>query len=148
MGDKYDATQPSKFNLYNDCTALYGWAMKQYLPKRAYTWLDKHTTAHWVNVVRNMERHQSNLQKELFETRMAQFREAHKDDMFPEEWGLKTNGKRSPVAGLTFAEAEQNDKYVSYALSQDPEAGSTLYLFKQFVTTDWHVDARRAFGMT
>ena len=120
MGDSYDATQPTKFNLYNDCTALHGWAMKQYLPQRVYTWLDARTTSHWVNIVKHMDRNQHNLQRTLFETRIAHFREAHKHDVFPNDWGLKTNGKRSPVAGLSFEEAEQNTRYVEYALSQDP----------------------------
>ena len=83
MGDSYDATQPSKFNLYNDCTALYGWAMKQYLPQRAYTWMDTHSTAHWVNLVKHIESSQHALQRALFTTRTAQFREAHQYDVFP-----------------------------------------------------------------
>ena len=139
MGDAYDAARPSKFNLYNDCTALYGWGMKQYLPQRAYTWLDTHTTSYWVNLVNHMDSNQHRLQSELFETRFAQFREAHKRDKFPKDWGLKTNQKMSRVAGKSFEEAERDVSYARYARAENPEPGSTMYLFKQFVTSDWHI---------
>ena len=51
MGDKYDPSIPSKFNLYNDCTALYNWAMKNRLPLRAYTWLSDRPLEEWLRLV-------------------------------------------------------------------------------------------------
>ena len=86
MGSDFDTTQPSKFNLYNDCTALYGWAMKQYLPQHSYTWLKSFSTSFWVNIVKNIDSSQTKLQTELFETRIERFREEHKHDQFPEDW--------------------------------------------------------------
>ena len=148
MGEAFDTSQPSKFNLYNDCTALYGWGMKQMLPQHAYTWLKAHSTSHWVNIVHNIDSNQRNLQKELFETRIEQFRQEHKHDQFPEDWGVKTNdGRRSRVAGFSFEEAEGDSGYVEYAKSQDPDPGSTMYQFKRFVTTDWEIGSGEQVGL-
>ena len=66
-----------------------------------------------MNIVKNIETSQRKLQKELFETRNERFREEHKHDQFPEDWGTKTNdGRYSRVAGFSFEEAEADDRYV------------------------------------
>ena len=100
MGSDFDTTKPSKFNLYNDCTALYGWAMKQYLPQHSYTWLKSYSTSFWVDIVKNIDSSQKKLQKELFETRIERFREEHRHDDFPEDWGTKTRGKAFACRGV------------------------------------------------
>ena len=38
MGSDYDSSKPSKYILYLDANNLYGWAMKQSLPEKEFTW--------------------------------------------------------------------------------------------------------------
>lgn len=37
--ENYDANKPTSFIMYLDATNLYGWAMRQYLPKSNFTWM-------------------------------------------------------------------------------------------------------------
>ena len=41
MGERYDATHPSKYIMYWDANNLYGWAMSQPMPTGDFYWLDE-----------------------------------------------------------------------------------------------------------
>ena len=40
MGDKYDASKPTKYITYSDANNIYGWAMSKPLPTRGFRWME------------------------------------------------------------------------------------------------------------
>jgi len=50
MGDKYDASQPSKYILYLDANALYSWAMTNPLPTGGFEWMMETELNNWRNI--------------------------------------------------------------------------------------------------
>jgi len=51
MGDKYDASQPSKYILYLDANALYSWAMMTNpLPTHGFKWMTEAELNNWRNI--------------------------------------------------------------------------------------------------
>ena len=41
MGDKYDASKPTKYTTYSDTNNLYGWAMSKPLPIHSSKWMKR-----------------------------------------------------------------------------------------------------------
>jgi len=50
MGDKYDASQPSKYILYLDANALYSWAITNPLPTVGFEWMMETEMNNWRNI--------------------------------------------------------------------------------------------------
>jgi len=50
VGDKYDASQPSKYILYLDANALYSWAMTNPLPTGGFEWMAETELNNWRNI--------------------------------------------------------------------------------------------------
>jgi len=50
MGNKYDASQPSKYILYLDANALYSWAMMNPLPTHGFKWMTETQLNNWRNI--------------------------------------------------------------------------------------------------
>ena len=49
MGTKYDASKPSKYNLFLDVNDLYGWAMSKPLPSGGIEWINEEEFGKWRN---------------------------------------------------------------------------------------------------
>ena len=47
MGDKYDATKPSKYIMYLDANNLYGWAISKPLPTQSFKWMNEEELENW-----------------------------------------------------------------------------------------------------
>ena len=39
MGDRFDASEPSKYIAYSDANNLYGWGMSMHLPTHGFEWM-------------------------------------------------------------------------------------------------------------
>jgi len=50
MGNKYDASQQSKYILYLDANALYSWAMTNPLPTHGFKWMTETQLNNWRNI--------------------------------------------------------------------------------------------------
>ena len=126
----HDISQDTRYLLYADANNLYGWAMKEALPYRLFEWVDTQKTAEeWGAVVRDMRSYEA----EWLERTNREFREAHHDDKFPDDWGEQTNGTRSPVAGMSFREASAVESYCSWVQRQSPHFSSPLHAFKRYL---------------
>ena len=47
MGDKYDASKPTKYITYLDANNLYGWAMSKPLPTHGFKWMETNELENW-----------------------------------------------------------------------------------------------------
>ena len=120
--------------MYLDANNLYGWAMKQSLPYRLFTWMPEKSVEDWENILHNFET--STIMGEICSIHHEKFVEKHADEKFPDDWGLKTNGQKSRVAGLTFTEVAQDAGYRHWVMTQHPaDPRSPRHKFKTFVST-------------
>ena len=51
----YDASRPSKYQMYFNANYLYGWAMSQSLPECGFSWVDKPKSVDYINVSEDAE---------------------------------------------------------------------------------------------
>ena len=49
MGDRYDASKPTKFITFLDVNNLYGWAMSKPLPTQGFKWMEPNELENWRN---------------------------------------------------------------------------------------------------
>ena len=49
MGDKYDASKPTKYITYLDANNLYGWTMSKPLPTHGFKWMETGELENWRN---------------------------------------------------------------------------------------------------
>ena len=49
MGNRYDASKPTKYITYLDANNLYGWAMSKPLPTHSYNWMGPNELENWRN---------------------------------------------------------------------------------------------------
>ena len=49
MGDKYDASKPTKYITYLDANNLYGWAMSKPFPTHGFKWMKAGKLENWRN---------------------------------------------------------------------------------------------------
>ena len=49
MGDRFDASKPTKYITYLDANNLYGWAMSKSLPTHGFKWMEPNELKNWRN---------------------------------------------------------------------------------------------------
>ena len=49
MGNRYDASEPTKYITYLDANNLYGWAMSKPLPTHGFKWMEPNELENWRN---------------------------------------------------------------------------------------------------
>ena len=49
MGEKYDASKPSKHITYLDANKFYGWALSKLLPTHGFKWMEPNELENWRN---------------------------------------------------------------------------------------------------
>ena len=49
MGNRYDASKPTKYITYLDANNLYGWAMSKPLPTHGFKWMKPNELENWEN---------------------------------------------------------------------------------------------------
>ena len=66
------------------------------------------------------------------------YRERHACVQFPGDWGFQQNKKPGPVAGLSFASAEEDKWYVEKVALQCTSTRGLMHKFRRFVDKEYH----------
>eukprot|EP00966_Prymnesium_polylepis_P258179 5963634-Prymnesium_polylepis.1 len=85
--------------------------MKEALPYRCFGWENAtKSIEEWNAIIKNP----AIFEEEWLHRKNNEFKEMHHATVFPENWGKKTNGTFSRVAGKSFAQAASDQGYCNW----------------------------------